>query len=174
MKQNSIVIIGMSAIMLFSPGCFSEPGIGKSKFSELNRIAQDLKAAIASGKPCDVPETALQKFAAETKALNGKTASKAENDLIQAYSHLLTTYRDGLLLCKYQTPSSQFQFVPKGRVYVFQELDPLVQKYGLPTESHVYKPTGAYWRSIAGDSIKVIWESADSQIKNIEVMMKYN
>jgi len=86
----------------------------------------------------------------------------------------LTTYNDGLLLCKYRTHLSQFPFVPRGRIYVFQELDPLVLKYDLPTESHVYRPTGLHWRSIAGDSIKVIWERAESQIKNIEVMVKYN
>jgi hypothetical protein len=161
-------------MMLFGPGCVWEPGIDKEKFSELNRISQDLKAAIASGKPCDVPDALLQRLASGTAVLKDKTASKAERDLIEAYSHLLTTYKDGMLLCQYQARLPQFQFVPKGRIYVFQELDPLVQKYDLPTESHVYKPTGVRWRSIAGDSIKVIWESAESQIKNIENMVKYN
>jgi hypothetical protein len=160
--------------MLFAPGCVSEPGIDKEKFSELNRIAQDLKTAITSGKPCDVPDTLLQKLASVTAALKNRTASKGEHDLIEAYSQLLTTYKDGLLLCQYQTPLSQFQFVPNGRIYVFQELDPLIQKYGLSTESHLYKPTGVYWRSIDGDSIKVIWESAEFQIKNIENMVNYN
>jgi hypothetical protein len=160
--------------MLFGLGCVSESGIDKGKFSEMNRIAQDLKAAITSGKPCDVPDTLLQRLSSGTAALKDKTASKAERDLIEAYSHLLTTYKDGLLLCQYQIPSSQFQFVPKGRIYVFQELDPLVQKYGLPTESHLYRPTGVYWRSIAGDSIKAIWERAELQIKNIENMVNYS
>jgi hypothetical protein len=164
----------LSAIMLFGPGCVSEPGIDKGKFSELNRIAHDLKTAIKSGKPCDVPDTLLQRLASGTAALKDKTASKGERDLIEAYSRLLTTYNDGLLLCQYQTPSSQFQFVPKGRIYVFQELDPLVQKYGLSTESHLYSPTGVHWRSISGDSIKVIWESAEFQMKNIENMLNYN
>jgi hypothetical protein len=174
MRQDGIVIVLLSAIMLFGPGCVSEPGINKGRFSELNRIVQDLKTAIKSGKPCDVPDTLLQRLASGTAALKDKTASKEERDLIEAYSRLLTTYHDGLLLCQYQTPSSQFQFVPKGRIYVFQELDPLVQKYGLSTESHLYRPTGAYWRSISGDSIKVIWESAEFQIKNIENMLNYN
>jgi len=174
MRQDGVVIILLSAIMLFGPGCVSEPGIDKEKFSELNLIAQDLKTAITSGKPCDVPDTLIQRLASETAALKNRTASKGERDLIEAYSHLLTTYKDGLLLCQYQTPLSQFQFVPKGRIYVFQELDPVIQKYGLSTESHLYKPTGVYWRSIDGDSIKVIWESAEFQIKNIENMVNYN
>ena len=174
MRQDGIVIILLSSIMLFGSGCVSEPGIDKGKFSELNRTALDLKTSITSGKPCDAPDTLLQRLASGIAALKNKTASKEENNLIEAYSHLLTTYKDGLLLCQYHTQLSQFQFVPKGRIYVVQELDPLVEKYGLPTETHLYRPTGAYWRSIAGDSIKVIWESAETQITNIENMVNYN
>ncbi len=174
MRQNSMVILLLSSIMLFCSGCISEPGLDKGKFSELNRAAQDLKASLASGKPCDEPGTLLQRLAAGIAALKNKTASKAERDLLGAYSRLLTTYKDGLLLCQYRNRLAQFQFVPKGRVYVVQELDPLVEKYGLTTESHVYRPTGVYWRSIDGDSLKVIWESAEIQIKNIENMVNYN
>jgi len=160
--------------MLFGPGCVSEPGIDKGTLSELNRTVQDLKTFITSGKPCDMPDTLLQRLTSVMAALKDKTASKGERDLIAAYSRLLTTYKDGLLLCQHQTQSSQIQFVPKGRIYVFQDLDPLVEKYRLSTERHLYKPTGAYWRSIEGDSIKVIWKSAESQIKNIENMVRYN
>jgi hypothetical protein len=174
MRQDGMVIILLSAIMLFGSGCVSEPGIDKGKFSKLNRTARDLTTSITSGKPCDVPETLLQRLASGTAALKDKSASKGESDLIAAYSNLLTIYQDGLLLCKHRNHFSQFQFVPKGRIYVSQELDPLVQKYDLSTESHLYRPTGLYWRSIAGDSIKVIWERAEFQTKNIENMVNYN
>lgn len=160
--------------MLFGPGCVWEPGIDKGKFTELNRTARELQTSLTSGEPCEVPDALLQRLASGTAALKDKTASKGERDLIRAYSNLLTTYQDGLLLCKYRTHLSQFQFVPKGRIYVFQELDPLVQKYDLPTASHVYKPTGLKWKSIAADSIRVIWESAGSQLKNIENMVNYS
>jgi hypothetical protein len=173
-RKDGLTIIVLASIMLFGPGCVSEPGMDKVKFSELNHAAQDLKLSLASGKPCDAPDTLLQRLASGTAALTNKTASKEERDLLAAYSRLLTTYKDGLLLCQYRTHLSQFQFVPKGRIYVVQELDPLVEKYGLPTESHVYKPTGVYWRSISGDSIQVIWEHAEIQIKNIENMVNYN
>jgi len=56
---------------------------------------------------------------------------------------------------------------------VFQDLDPLVEKYKFSTERHLYKPTGVYWRSISGDSIKVIWENAAFQIKYIENIVNY-
>ena len=174
MRQEGLVIILLSAITLSGSGCVSEPGIDKGKFSELNRTARDLATSLTSGKPCEVSETLLQRLASGTAALKDKAASKGESDLIKAYSNLLTTYQDGLLLCNYQKHFSQFEFVPKGRIYVSQELDPLVQKYDLSTESHLYRPTGLYWRSIAGDSIKVIWERAKLQTKNIENMVNYS
>jgi hypothetical protein len=174
MKQAGMIILLLSATMLFGPGCVSEPGIDRGKFSELNRTALDLQALLNAGKTCDMPDTLLQRLVSGMAALKDRTTSEAERNLLAAYANLLTTYKDGLLLCKYRTDLSQFKFVPKGRIYVFQELDPLVQKYDLSTESHVYRPTGLHWRSIDGDSIKVIWKSAEFQIKIIENMLNYS
>jgi hypothetical protein len=174
MRQDSIAIILLSAVMLFASGCVAEPGLDKGKFSELNRAAQDLKTAIRSGRGCEVPDTMLQRLASGTAALKDGTASKTERDLLSAYSHLLAIAEDGLLLCQSRTHLTNFEFVPKGRIYVTQELDLIVEKYDLPTERHLYRPTGTYWRSISGNSITVVWESAEDEIRNIENMVKYN
>jgi len=173
MRQNSIVILVLSIIMLASSGCVSEPGIDKSKLSELNRTVKELKTFIASGKPCDAPDTLLQQLASGTAALQDKKASQEKRDLIGGYSRLLTTYKDGLLLCRRQIQSAQLPIVPKGSIYVFQDVDPLVEKYGFSTESHLYRPTGVYWKSISGDSINVIWKNAEFQIKYIENIVNY-
>jgi len=170
--QRSIIIFAVVFLLLAS-ACVSEPALDKGKFAELDRASQDLKAALGSGNPCDIPETVLQKLAAGTAALKDNIASKAEADLLAAYVNLVTISRDGLLICRSRTHLSGFEFVPKGRIYVTQDLDPLVEKYGLATESHVFKPTGAHWKSVSLDSIRVIWEKAEIQIKNIEVMLKY-
>jgi hypothetical protein len=170
--QRSIIIVA-SAILLFTSGCITEPDLDKGKFAELDRASQDLKTALGSGDPCDIPDTVLQKLVTGTTAVKDKTTSKAEADLLAAYANLVAISRDGLLICRSRTHLSGFEFVPKGRIYVTQDLDPLVEKYGLATESHVYKPTGAHWKSISGDSIRVIWEKAETQIKSIEVMLKY-
>ena len=159
--------------MLFASGCVAEPGLDKGKFSELNRAALDLKTAIRSGKGCETTDTVLQRLASGTAALKDRTASKAERDLLSAYSHLLAISRDGLLLCQSRTHLTNFEFVPKGRIYVTQELDPIVEKYDLPTERHLYKPTGTYLRRMSGDSMTVIWECAEDEIHNIESMVKY-
>ncbi len=174
MRQVGVVIVLLPLMMLFGSGCVSEPGIDKEKFSELKRTSQELKAFIKSDKPCDVPDALLQRLASGTAALKDKASSKAESDVIAACSQLLTTYKDGLLLCQHRNQLSEFQFVPNGRIYVSQELDPLVERYGLPIEKHQYKPTGSYLKSISGDSISVIWHSAEAEIKNIETMEKYN
>ncbi len=168
------IITFLSALLLFASSCVTEPGLDKAKFAELSRAAQDLKAAIRSGRRCEFPDTLLERLASGRAALKDKTASKAERDLLTAYSDLLAIYKDGLLVCRSRTHLTDFQFVPKGRIYVTQDLDPIVEKYDLPTERHQYAPTGKYWKSISGDSIAVIWESAEAEIKNIENMENYN
>jgi hypothetical protein len=174
MRQNVLVITLLSIIMLFAAGCVAEPGLDKGKFAELNRAMQDLKTAIRSGKGCEAIDAVLQRLASGTAALQDKTTSQAERDLLAAYSHLLTTCQDGQLLCRSQTILTGFEFVPKGRIYVTQELDPIVEKYDLPVERHVYKPTGKHWKSIPGDSIQVVWEQIAFEIKNIENRENYN
>ncbi len=171
-SQRSVIIL-FSALLLFALGCTAEPGLDKGKFAELDWASRDLKAALRSGDPCGLPDAVLQRLTAGITALKDKTASKAERELVSAYASLVTISRDGLLLCRSRSHLSGFEFIPKGRIYVTQELDPLVKKYDLPTETHVYKSTGAHWKSISGDSIRVIWERAEAQIKNIEVMLKY-
>ena len=171
--MRQVFIIVFSAIALFTSGCMSEPGIDKGTFEELNRTAQDLKAALTLSNPCDVPDTLQQRLASGIAAVKNKVNSKEEHNLIAAYTQLFTTCKDGLLLCRYRTQFSGFDFFPKGRIYVSQELDPLVEKYDLSMEKHVYKGTGQYMRSIDGNSVQVIWESARAQIKNIENMMNY-
>jgi hypothetical protein len=85
----------------------------------------------------------------------------------------LAIYRDGLLLWKYKIDFAPFDFVPKGRIYVGQDVEPIVFKYRFPTDSHMYQPTRQYWKSISEDSIRIIWSNADSQLKIIENMKNY-
>ena len=62
MRQAIIFITLASALMLVASGCITEPGLDKGKFAELNRVAEELKAAIRSGKPCELPDTLVQRF----------------------------------------------------------------------------------------------------------------
>jgi len=174
MKARHSILFLFSATLVFAAGCPSEPGLDKGKLAELDRAAQDLKAALGSGDPCAIPDGIIQKLDGGIADLKDRTASKAEADLLTAFVNLLAISRDGQLICRSRTHLTRFAFVPKGRIYVTQDLDPIVEKYGLPTEQHIYKPTGAHWKSIPVDSIRLIWEKAAAKIKNIEVMLKYS
>ena len=174
MKQGGVITLALSAIVLFTSACVSEQGIDKAKFTELNRTIQDLKASVSSNDPCDLPDGMEQRLAAGITAVRDRANSKAERDIVAAYLNLLATYKDGLLLCQARSHLSNFDFFPKGRIYVAQELDPLVEKYDLSVEKHLYKPTGQYMRSIDGNSILIIWDSVRAQIKTIENMINYS
>ncbi len=166
--------IAFLIILFLTASCKTEPGLDKAKFADLYGAGQELKAAISAGRACDLPDTLRDRFASGIAAATGKTASKAERDLLSAYTNLLVIYKDGRLLCRTRTLLSDFPFMPKGRIYVPQELDPIVDKYDLPTEKHLYKPTGKYWRSIPEDSINVVWRSAEAELQHIENMVKYS
>ena len=174
MNLNSKLILVFFMLTLFLSGCPSEPEFDKSKFADLGRTAEALKTAITSSEPCSAPQDLEQQFAAGIAAVKDKTTSKLEHDVVVAYMHLLTTYQDGLLLCRSRGHFANFQFFPKDRIYVTQYLDPVVQKYDLPVEKHLYKQTGEYLRSVDVKSIDVVWESALAQIQHIETTIKYN
>ena len=173
-RERFRILLLAPALMLVLSGCVTEPRLDKKKFVALNRAAQDLKAAIGSGRGCEMTESLTQRLASGMAALQDKTASKAERDLLSAYAHLLAVTRDGLLLCQSRTLLAGFPFVPKGRIYVAQELDPIVEKYDLPTEKHLYTPTGKYWKSVPEDSISTVWETAEAEIRHIENMVNYS
>ncbi len=173
--RNHIAAVTIFSVMMFlASACIPENRVDKNKFAELGRTAQELKTAITSSRPCEVPDELVQRLASGIAAVKDKASSRAERDVVAAYSNLLSTYHDGLLLCRSRAHLAQFQFVPKGRIYVTQEIDPIVEKYDLSTEKHVYKPTGQVWRSIDGDSMRIVWESAVSQTQNIDFLVDHN
>ncbi len=174
MKKTFACFSALLIVVLSAAGCKNEPALDKGKFADLNRVRQDLDAAIRAGKACDEAEGAVQRLSSGTAGLQGRTASKAESDLLSAYMHLLAVSKDGLLLCRSRTLLSGFPFVPQGRIYVSQDLDPIVERYDLPTEKHLYKPTGKYWKSLSADSLSVVWESAEAEMRHIETMVKYS
>jgi hypothetical protein len=174
MKNHIMVVLLFPALLLFFAGCVAEPGMDKAKFAEVNRTVENLKSAITSSTPCAHSDTLQERLASGIAAVQGTETSREERDVVVAYSRLLATYQDGLLLCRHRMQLTNFAFFPKGRIYVSQELDPLVERYDLPLERHVYKPTGQQVKSIDGNSMQVIWDSALAQIRSIETMMRYN
>ncbi len=173
MRRRRGVLIFTVMVAFFSAACSEEPGIQKKKFEKPARAAQAVKASLAAGASCRQFDESLQKLSSEIAAVKSTLTSKKEKDLLAAYSDLSAIYQDSLLLWKYKIRFARFSFVPKGRIYVGQDVEPIVMKYHFATESHVYPSTQQYWKSIAEDSIRIIWSNADSQFKVIENITNY-
>ncbi len=166
MKKNILVLLLM--IVFIIGACSSEPEMDKTKFRKLDEIARELQTSHALGASYQHFGELLQNLSAEIAAVKNKELSKKEMDLLHAYSVLAGVYQDGYILWKYKLEFAPFGIVPEGRIYVSQDVDPIAFKYNLPTESHLYKPTQQYWKSISEDSIQIIWNNADLQYKIIK------
>ena len=161
----------LAAFFLLIGACSSGHGINKSKFKKAYIAAHEVKNSLDKGESYKQVGDRVRQLSVEIKAL--KYTSEEEKELLDAYSDLLATYKDGLVLWKYKLDFAFFDSMLKGRIYVGQDVEPIVLKYRFSTESHLYRPTGQYWKSIPGDSIRIIWGNADSQLKVIEGMTTY-
>ncbi|SPQ01822.1 exported hypothetical protein [Candidatus Sulfobium mesophilum] len=173
MKKHNINLAVLLIFFFLGAACSSEPGIDKSKFKKLNASAHALKTARIGGASYRQLTEQAVNLSAEVIALKNKVTTKEEKELLDAYSDLSGMYHDGLLLWKYQLEFAPFDFVPKGRIYVGQDIEPIVSKYHFTTESHLYRPTGQQWKSLPEDSIMIVWNNADAQLKIIENMANY-
>ncbi len=173
MNRSKAFLAVWSIVFFVIAACSSQPAINKNKFVKVKSAAQAVKAAIASGASYKETADLVEHFSAEITTLKDSVTTNQEKELLDAYADLLGFYRDGLLLWKYKLEFAFFDFVLKGRIYVAQDIEPIVKKYRLSTETHLYAPTRQYWKSIDGDSIRIIWSNVDSQMKIIENIANY-
>jgi hypothetical protein len=172
MIRNSSLTLFLVLLLLVA-SCSYETRIDKGKFAKVSGTAHAVKTSIAGGASYHQLAQQIQNLSAEITALKGKVTAKQEKELLDTYSDLLSMYQDGLLLWKYKLEFAPFDFVPKGRIYVGQDVEPIVFKYRFPVESHLYQPTHQQWKSLSEDSIRIIWSNADTQLKIIENMTNY-
>ncbi len=173
MMKHNVNLALLTILFLLTASCSLEPGIERSKFQKLSVSAHAVKAALSGGAPYPRLMELEQNLSAAIAESKNKVATKNEKELLDAYSDLLGMYKDGLLLWKYKLEFAPFDFVPRGRIYVGQDVEPIVFKYHFATESHLYQPTGQHWKSLSEDSIRIVWSNADSQLKIIENMTNY-
>jgi hypothetical protein len=173
MKEWKSILPVFVIFCLFILACSSGPSIDKGRFARLSLAAHEVKKFVAAGESYSQVTDRVRQLSVEIEALQESATAGDEKRLLQAYEVLLSIYRDGLVLWKYKLDFAFFDSQLKGRIYVGQDVDPIVEKYRLPTESHLYKPTGQYWKSISGDSIQLMWRHADSQLKVIDNIANY-
>lgn len=167
MRRGNLFIAGACTVLL----CLAcSPEIDKNRFQNANRIAESVQSTIANGVNYQQFDRLLQRLSAEIAVLNDTSKSERDREVIKAYSELLRMYQDGFLLWKYHTEFSGHNFVPGARIYVGQDVEPIVTKYRLQTESHIFGPTQQSWKSISEDSIQVIWYNAGQQLKRIHTL----
>jgi len=165
-KKNIPVLLLM--IVFITGACSSEPEMDKTKFAKLDQLAQELQSSHAAGASYQHFGELLKALSAELAAVKAGALSKKEMEELNAYSVLCGIYQDGYTLWKYKLEFAPFGIVPKGRIYVSQDVEPIAFKYNFSTESHLYQPTQQYWKSISEDSIQIIWNNADFQYKIIK------
>ncbi|MFO0751694.1 MAG: hypothetical protein U0411_00025 [Thermodesulfovibrionales bacterium] len=149
----------------------SPPFDGK-KFERADRAAREVQRSVDSGAEYRQFGESLLQFSREALVLRDAVRSGKEEELFREYEDLLTIYRDGYSLMKYKAEFVRYGFVPSGTIYVGQEIEPLVAKYGIPTETHLFAPTMQAWKSIPDSSIGVVWSNARSRLAIIETLRK--
>ncbi len=161
---------------LISTACsISQPekGLDKNKFAKLYAVSHSIKDSIDAGDSYQQVADKIKILSAEIANIKAAVKTNREERLWQAYSDLLTTYSDGLTLWRYREQFPHLDAELKGRIYVAQDVDPIVKKYGFRTEDHVYKPTGQNWKSLSPDSMRTVWKDADDQLIGINNMTNY-
>jgi hypothetical protein len=155
----------LSQVIFF---CSCSSHIDKQKFREIRSAAKAIDLAVED------PTLSYAGFGELLKNLNDEIArtkvlvnTPEEKGLLNSYEELAALYKDSSVLWEYKAGSSQYTWIPKGRIYVDAEVRTLVEKYHFPTESHVVELTNHHWESISADSIKVIWEKAHEHLKKI-------
>jgi len=166
-KIAGIFPVLLLLIFVLQWACSPGQKIDGRKFTGLNIAALAAKNAIDEGKPHTKISERVQQLSDEIAAAKDKISTKEERALLKAYSDLLGFYRDGLQLWRYQLNFPFLSAELKGRIYVGQDVEPIVRKYRLATTEHIYRPTGQHWKSIDEDSIRIIWRNADDQLKII-------
>ena len=169
-KENTLALLLM--IVFITVACSSEQEINRAKFKKLDQAAQEVKTSLNEKTSFQHFGELLHNLSAEIAAVKARALSKKEMELLEAYSVLAGVYQDGYILWKYKLEFAPFGIVPEGRIYVSQDVEPIAFKYNLPKESHLYKPTQQYWKSISEDSIQIIWNNTEFQQKLIEGIAK--
>ncbi|MEW6328140.1 MAG: hypothetical protein AB1487_11220 [Thermodesulfobacteriota bacterium] len=171
MKKTILILISFAFLLCFA--CRSHD-FDRKKFENVNCAAQAVRASLKAGANLQQFGDLLKKLSSEIAILNRRVESDREKELLKHYSTLLAIYRDGFTLWKYNMEFTRYGFVPKARIYVGEDVEPIAEKYRLETDSHAFKSTRQVWRSIPEHSIQIIWINADSQMEIINNILRAN
>ena len=166
--HKAIHLTQIVLLLIVSAGCSLH--IDKNKFSELRKAAKAVDTAVADTTLSYEQFGKLLQRLTEQVVQTRETVSTAEEKrLLTAYEELLTTYQDSATLWDYKVASYQYDWIPRGNIYVDNRIRVIVVNYHLPTASHVVELTGHHWESISADSLRVLWDRAHEQLKQAKL-----
>ncbi|MBF0558121.1 MAG: hypothetical protein HQL08_05025 [Nitrospirae bacterium] len=173
MKRYAIGILFLVQALMYTSCLSSAPGLDQGKFKGVNHTAETVRSLLASGEDYQAFGKALQHLNDEVRTLDDARLTEPERELKKEYSVLVSIFQDGGLLWKYKLEFARYGIVPKGMIYVGQDVEPIVVKYRIPTQSFIYKPTNQAWKSIPESSIQMVSSNADSQLRIINNILNY-
>ncbi|HKN18221.1 MAG TPA: hypothetical protein VJW95_00385 [Dissulfurispiraceae bacterium] len=173
MKRYAIGSFLLALFFMCAACSSSAPELDKTKFNGVSGAAQAVKNTLESGAGYQAFDRSLEKLSVEITALKIRALTNREKELIKDYSDLYSTYHDGYILWKYKIEFTRYGFVPKELIYAGQDIEPIIEKYKIPVELHLYAPTQQSWKSIPESSLQMIWSNADSQMQIINNILTY-
>jgi hypothetical protein len=166
MTKKMIIALALLVPAVLFSSC--SPHIDKQKFREVKNAAKAIDLAVEDTTlSFEQFEGLLKEFNDQIARTKLAVSTAEEKDLLNSYEEISTLYQDSSTLWEYKIGSSQYFWIPSGRVYVDANVRTLIEKYHFVTESHVVELTNHHWESISADSIKLIWEKAHNRLKKI-------
>ncbi|MEJ2695999.1 MAG: hypothetical protein P8013_05060 [Candidatus Sulfobium sp.] len=162
----------LAVFFLASCSLIDGPKIDTKRFRAVDRAARSVGAAISTGTDYGRFNELIEEFAEEISRIQISAGSAGDAELLKHYQNLLGIYRDGLVVWRYKLEAPRYDFIPPGRIYVGQDVEPIVEKYRFSVETHVYLPTDKTWKSMSEESLRVIWMNARSQMEVINRIMR--
>ena len=163
-KYRTILTLILFSVCFFA-GCSN---IDKHKFSGIKAAARAMDEAVGDTTLSYAQfGELLQKLTDEIARAKVVVSTAEEKSLLNSCEKLLAIYQDSYTLWGYKVASSQYGWIPGGRIYMDANVRTLAMKYNLPAESHVIELTNHHWESISTESIRVIWDKAHDQLKKI-------
>ena len=168
LRKIFVVLLGFVLL----EGCSSK--VDQKKYENLYHAAKAIEGSVAVGVDYQKFGELLQNLSTELSIANDKATfsiasdkakSDSEKELLKNYLDALAAYQESALVWKNKIDGARYDWIPKGRIYVENELRPIIAKYSLSIESHVMRSTGHKFETISGDAVQVIWAKAHEYLE---------
>ena len=148
-------LMALCGAVLLLISCSS--GIDKAKFADLRKDADAIVKDLDQKADYLTYEEHILSLSSHLLTAEQMMSTPQEKSLAARYRAFLTVCQDALLFWNYRAESSLYPWVPKGRVYVGDDLKPVVLKYAIPMQQHYLQLTDRRWESAPAESLDLIF-----------------